>query len=132
LKSQHRKRKAEDERDRTQNNWYVDVTYFLPFFFTSCGQSLMILMVLLWCNNRLQFQQKGRVGGGTRVAAVGSALKKPKRSMFASPDSVDGRVGVVGSGRPMTAEGKRDKHFYAAGESDGKAEPRIPLPADII
>jgi len=104
LKSMHRKRKAEDERNTTQNSW-------------------------------LQFQSKGRTGGGpTRPlsGAAGAPLKRAKKSMFASPDSVDGRVGVVGSGRPMTAEGKRDKHYYKDGSTDSKTEAKIPLPSEII
>ncbi|KAG0220795.1 hypothetical protein B0O80DRAFT_425128 [Mortierella sp. GBAus27b] len=36
-----------------------------------------------------------------------------KKSIFASPDSLDGKVGVVGSGKGMTQFQQRGKHVYA-------------------
>lgn len=41
-----------------------------------------------------------------------SALKAP--SMFSSPDTVDGRVGVVNSGHHMTDYGDRKRHKFDA------------------
>lgn len=49
-------------------------------------------------------------------------LKKKKKSMFASPDTVDGRVGVVGSGRDMTTFKDRKRHKFERG-SQGSTQP---------
>lgn len=39
-------------------------------------------------------------------------MKRQKRSIFASPDSVDGKVGVTGSGKGMTKFEDRSKHAF--------------------
>jgi len=38
---------------------------------------------------------------------------KPKDSIFASPDEVDGRVGVVNSGKPLTKYQEPAKHLFS-------------------
>jgi len=47
-------------------------------------------------NEWLKFQTKGKKGHGH------SLVKKQGVSIFKSPDTVDGKVGVVGSGQAMT------------------------------
>mmetsp|Transcript_42756 Transcript_42756/g.71248 ORF Transcript_42756/g.71248 Transcript_42756/m.71248 type:complete len:305 (-) Transcript_42756:173-1087(-) len=52
------------------------------------------------------------------------ALKNKKRSIFASPDSVDGRVGVVGSGKAMTNFHDRTRHTFDG--ADPQQEMQLP------
>jgi hypothetical protein len=59
-----------------------------------------------------KFVQKGTSGSGKRALPGLSALKAP--SMFSSPDTVDGRVGVVNSGHHMTDYGDRKRHKFDA------------------
>lgn len=40
-----------------------------------------------------------------------------KESIFSVPDGPGGKVGVVGSGKPMTQEPTRPRHDFAAGGS---------------
>ncbi|KAK9451969.1 uncharacterized protein V1518DRAFT_379877 [Limtongia smithiae] len=54
------------------------------------------------------FASKGvKASGYSKSKAIGEA------SMFRSPDAVDGRVGVMNSGKPMSKEYKRAKHVYS-------------------
>ncbi|KAF9902636.1 hypothetical protein EC991_004732 [Linnemannia zychae] len=48
-------------------------------------------------------------GGGKKGAKTGAGLKK---SIFATPDNPEGKVGVVGSGKGMTQFQQRGKHLY--------------------
>ncbi|KAG0303887.1 hypothetical protein BGZ98_006171 [Dissophora globulifera] len=48
-------------------------------------------------------------GGAKKVKGVAPILKK---SIFATPDNPDGKVGVVGSGKGMTQFQQRGKHIY--------------------
>ncbi|KAI9591504.1 hypothetical protein BDF19DRAFT_454855 [Syncephalis fuscata] len=49
-------------------------------------------------------------GGKKKAVKKTGAINK--KSIFATPDNGQGRVGVVGSGRPMTQFGNRNKHVY--------------------
>jgi len=52
---------------------------------------------------------------------------KPKDSIFASPQEVDGRVGVIGSGKPLTEYQPPSKHLFPkqAGTGQVQAEPSL-------
>ena len=50
---------------------------------------------------------------GTKRNLTGlSAATKSKSSLFASPDAVDGKVGVTNSGKGMTSFIERKKHKF--------------------
>lgn len=51
---------------------------------------------------------KSFVNKGTKKSLAGVV----KQSMFAAPDKVEGRVGVIGSGQGMTSYDSRKKHKY--------------------
>ena len=59
-------------------------------------------------NSWLAFQNKG-----AKRKVVGSMKASRKESIFASPDTVDGKVGVTGSGKDMTEFGERKKYKLA-------------------
>ncbi|KAH8051776.1 hypothetical protein JL722_10610 [Aureococcus anophagefferens] len=59
-------------------------------------------------NSWLAFQSKG-----AKRKVAGSMKGARKGSIFASPDTVDGRVGVTGSGAEMTEFGERKKYKIA-------------------
>jgi len=59
-------------------------------------------------NSWLAFQNKG-----AKRKVIGSMKNVRKESIFASPATVDGRVGVVGSGKEMTDFGERKKYKIA-------------------
>lgn len=58
-------------------------------------------------SNWLQFQNKG-----AKRKVVGSMKQLRKNSIFESPDSVDGKVGVTGSGKGVTDYGDRKKFKF--------------------
>ncbi|KAI8929145.1 hypothetical protein BC831DRAFT_444869, partial [Entophlyctis helioformis] len=51
-------------------------------------------------------------------AKVSGALVMPlqRKSMFSTPDDPNARVGVIGSGRPMTAFSGRGRHVFSKTE----------------
>ncbi len=58
-------------------------------------------------------------GPKRRKGEVGRKRPIGEDSMFRTPDEIEGRVGVIGSGRAMTKEnGVREKHKYDAGHDD--------------
>ncbi|KAI7871094.1 hypothetical protein BDF14DRAFT_1768274 [Spinellus fusiger] len=72
--------------------------------------------------------------------ASGSDKKKKKKaaapinknSIFKTPDTPEGRVGVVGSGRGMTTFLQRGKHIYAEGQdASGAGEEENYTPGDL-
>jgi survival-of-motor-neuron-related-splicing factor 30 len=54
-------------------------------------------------------------GTGSKRTLPGLLGIKVHGSMFASPDAVDGKVGVVGSGQGMTEFGERKRHKFEGG-----------------
>ncbi|KAJ3049806.1 hypothetical protein HK097_009208, partial [Rhizophlyctis rosea] len=75
-------------------------------------------------NEQVQKQQAwlafatGKSTGKTKTKAAASPatpaplLAKKKASIFATPDDPNAKVGVVGSGKPMTQFVQRGKHVY--------------------
>jgi len=53
----------------------------------------------------------------------GSSLLKKRKSIFASPDDVDGKVGVTGSGKNMTTFSDRIKYAKTMKLATGEAAP---------
>lgn len=51
-------------------------------------------------------------GGGDKFVAIAK-----KKSMFATPDDPNARVGVIGSGKPPTQFQQRSKHVFSVGGS---------------
>ncbi|KAI9146413.1 hypothetical protein BKA69DRAFT_1044560 [Paraphysoderma sedebokerense] len=61
--------------------------------------------------------------GGKGKKKMGASSIKPvpilkKKSMFATPDNPEGKVGVVGSGKGMTQFGNRGKHQFDTSNAD--------------
>jgi len=122
LKSLHRKRKVEEERDDRKNSW-------LTFQKKSLGGDKKSTSSSSSSSHTSSHSSSGSSSSGGVVP--GGGVKRLKRSIFASPDSVEGKVGVTGSGKPMTQEAKRDKHYFPEA-NEGKGEAKIPLPSDIV
>eukprot|EP01105_Mastigella_eilhardi_P028582 TRINITY_DN951_c0_g1_i1.p1 TRINITY_DN951_c0_g1~~TRINITY_DN951_c0_g1_i1.p1 ORF type:complete len:278 (-),score=66.11 TRINITY_DN951_c0_g1_i1:551-1384(-) len=74
--------------------------------------------------NRLKRQEDERRDRQSVWQSFLQKQRKPKDSMFKSPDNPNGKVGVVGSGRPMTdPTGVREKwKFGTQGPADGEEE----------
>ncbi|KAK9478309.1 hypothetical protein V1514DRAFT_281168 [Lipomyces japonicus] len=65
-------------------------------------------------NKWQQFANKG-----LKTSKFSKAKRPGESSMFKSPDEVNGRVGFVNSGKPMTKDIKRSKHIYKYDEKGG-------------
>eukprot|EP00873_Tetraselmis_striata_P027861 jgi/Tetstr1/448125/TSEL_035419.t1 len=64
--------------------------------------------------SRQQSWQSFQKGKGVSKKKKGFFTGRKKESMFKSPDSLDGKVGVVGSGNRMTEFHNRGRHEFAA------------------
>ena len=81
--------------------------------------------VLLSCNSKSVFQGGSKHTHMPREAGNSSLIRScvqtgfmsttKKSSIFSVPDGPGGKVGVVGSGKPMTQEPTRPRHDFAAG-----------------
>jgi len=64
-------------------------------------------------NSWLDFKAGKTVGGKkAKIAAAPGLAALQKPSMFATPDTIEGRVGVVGSGREMTEQTSLKRHVF--------------------
>ncbi|RKP07189.1 hypothetical protein THASP1DRAFT_17437 [Thamnocephalis sphaerospora] len=79
-----------------------------------------------------QTQQRERQAAWLKFAGGGNSKKAKKttaasilnkKSMFATPDNPHSRVGVVGSGRPMTQFGTRGRHVYEEAQDGESSQP---------
>ncbi|KAK3828112.1 MAG: hypothetical protein J3Q66DRAFT_8308 [Benniella sp.] len=61
------------------------------------------------------WQNFAKGAGGKKTKGAAPILKK---SIFASPDNPEGKVGVVGSGKGMTQFQQRGKHIYGQSQQD--------------
>ncbi|KAF9154466.1 hypothetical protein BG015_000874 [Linnemannia schmuckeri] len=68
---------------------------------TDAGPSEQVQKQMAW-QNFAKGAKKGKTGGGVGL----------KKSIFATPDNPEGKVGVVGSGKGMTQFQQRGKHLY--------------------
>ena len=59
--------------------------------------------------------EAGKSSQTKHCAQSGFMSTTKKSSIFSVPDGPGGKVGVVGSGKPMTQEPTRPRHDFAAG-----------------
>ena len=65
------------------------------------------------------FASKGIRKTGLGGTATGRTMRIGEKSMFRTPESYDGKVGVIGSGKGMQKEiGVRGKHIHSSADND--------------